>query len=256
MKYISDFKVINNKRLSENFSVLTLQHDSKLAGIKPGQFTEVRIDNTQGVLLRRPFSIHDVDYKENQIKILVQNVGKGSDYLYNIAENTILNLIYPLGNGFPLPETGKRPLLIGGGCGIAPLLYLGRQLFDSSIIPQFLFGARNKESLIQINEFQRIGEVFITTEDGSAGHKGLVINHPVLQAEKPIFDLIYMCGPEAMMKALAKFADNKGLTCYVSLENRMACGIGACLCCVVSTVEGNKCTCVEGPVFNSKYLQW
>jgi len=133
---------------------------------------------------------------------------------------------------------------------------LGRQLLQNGITPQFLIGAKSSNSLIQIDEFLNLGEVHITTEDGSRGYMGLVVNHPVLQSDTPNFDIIYTCGPEGMMKAMAKYADIHKITCYVSLENRMACGIGACLCCVVSTIEGNKCTCVEGPVFNSKYLQW
>ena len=256
MKQIENFIVVENKRLSENISVLTLQLETELFNIKAGQFVEVRIDKTPGVMLRRPISVHDVNYGKNQLKLLVQNVGKGSDYLCNLTSGTVLNLIYPLGNSFVMPEQGNIPLLIGGGCGMAPLLYWGRQLLENNITPLFLIGARNADSLIQIEEFQKLGQVLITTEDGSKGHKGFVVNHPVMCSETPKFDIIYTCGPEGMMKAVAKFAAKHGITCFVSLENRMACGIGACLCCVVSTIDGHKCTCVEGPVFNSKYIQW
>jgi dihydroorotate dehydrogenase electron transfer subunit len=256
MKYIHDFKVIDNKRYNQNFSVLTLHLDINLPKILPGQFVEVKADNIQGVILRRPISIHDVDYKNNNIKLLIQNVGKGTEALCNLAIGTILNLIYPLGNGFPIPEKKMYALLVGGGCGVAPLLYLGRYLIDCEITTKFLIGARNSEFLLQIDELKKLGEAMITTENGSEGYKGNVLNHPVLNTKNPKFDIIYACGPEPMMKALSKYAEQHNITCYVSLENRMACGIGACLCCIVNTIEGNKCTCVEGPVFNSKYLQW
>jgi len=256
MKQINDFTVIDNKQPTSNFSVLTLQLETQLPFIKPGQFVEVRIDNTPEVMLRRPISIHDVDYEKREIKLLIQNVGKGSNTLCNSTVGTKLNLIYPLGNGFQLPKNSKRALLVGGGCGVAPLLYLGRYYRDNRIEPFFLLGAKNKDALLQLHEFQQIGETFVTTEDGSFGHKGVVTDHQVINSNSINFDVICTCGPEVMMKAISKQAEKHGIPCYVSLENRMACGIGACLCCVVNTIEGNKCTCVEGPVFNSQYLKW
>ena len=258
MKLINDFRVIANERLNADFSVLTLQLKLyfKLPSIKPGQFAEVRIDNTSGVILRRPISIHDVDYEENRLKLLVQNVGKGTNYLCNLPVDTSLNLIYPLGNGFPLPQKNQKPLLIGGGCGVAPLLYLGRYFKENGIKPRFLIGARNAKSLILKDEYSRVGELLITTDDGSEGCMGNVLNHPIFKSQLPDFNIVYTCGPEVMLKALANYCQQQKITCYVSLENRMACGIGACLCCVTETIEGNKCTCVDGPVFNTKYLKW
>ena len=256
MRHINDFRVIENKRLNPDFSVLRLQLDKDLPQIIPGQFAEVRIDNTQGVMLRRPISIHDVNYATNQLKLLVQNVGKGTNALCNLSYGTSLNLIYPLGNGFPILETDKKTLLVGGGCGVAPLLFLGKYLKENGIIPRFLIGARNAKSLILKEEYGRVGELMITTDDGSEGFRGNVLNHPLMKAEKPDFDVIYTCGPEVMMKALTKYSNKHGIDCFVSLENRMACGFGACLCCITPTIDGNKCVCVEGPVFNSKFLKW
>ncbi|MDR2926950.1 MAG: dihydroorotate dehydrogenase electron transfer subunit [Cytophagaceae bacterium] len=256
MRFIHDFTLVNNAKYAADVSVLTLQNDSDLPQIAAGQFVEVRVDNTPGVMLRRPISIHDVNYSKNQIKLMVQNVGKGTDALCRLAVGATLNVLYPLGAEFPVPEQGKQPLLIGGGCGVAPLLYLGRCFLNNGITPCFLLGFRSMSTLIETKTYSELGEVMITTEDGSVGHKGYVVNHPVMCSETPNFDTIYTCGPEIMMKAVAKYAEQHGMECYASLENRMACGIGACLCCVAPTVEGNKCTCVEGPVFNSKYLQW
>jgi len=256
MKYIHDFILVNNFQINKNFSLLTTQLDSRLPEIKPGQFVEIRVDNASGVMLRRPVSIHDVDYTKNQIKLLIQNIGKGTEKLCELKKGELLNMIYPLGNGFPIPTNENSPLLTGGGCGIAPLFFWGKYLSDNKIVPKFLIGAKSGSALIQIEKFKKIGETFVTTEDGSNGHKGLITNHPVLNQKKLNFDIIYACGPEQMMKSLAEYAKLHEIDCYVSLENRMACGIGACLCCIVSTVDGNKCTCVEGPVFNSKYLLW
>ena len=133
--------------------------------------------------------------------------------------------------------------------------YYGK-LKEHGITPQFLLGARKAEGLIALEEFNKLGEVHTTTEDGSHGTKGFVIHHPVMRTDSPEIDMIYTCGPDAMMRVVAKYARNHNIKCEVSLENHMACGIGACLCCVTDTIDGHKCTCTEGPVFDSSYLKW
>jgi dihydroorotate dehydrogenase electron transfer subunit len=144
--------------------------------------------------------------------------------------------------------------LVGGGVGIAPLLQLGKELKAKGIVPNFLLGGRSAKDLIQLEEYKKIGNVFVTTEDGSLGEKGFVTNHSVLSKEN--FSKIYTCGPTPMMKAVASYAMKSGIECEVSLENKMACGLGACLCCVTETQEGHKCVCSDGPVFNIKDLSW
>jgi len=256
MKHIHDFTIVGNDRQTKDFVVLTLQANKEpLAKIHPGQFAEVRIDNVTGAYLRRPLSIHDVDYEKQQVKLLVQEVGEGTKALTKQTIGSIVNMVYPLGKGYDLPNS-KRVLLVGGGCGVAPLLFLGRYLKNNNIAPRFLIGTRTADNLVRLDAYKELGEVMVTTEDGSAGTKGYVINHKIMKTDNPDFDWIYTCGPEPMMRILAKYANKHNLTCQVSLENHMACGIGACLCCVVSTKEGNKCTCTEGPVFDSKYLKW
>ena len=166
-----------------------------------------------------------------------------------------MNMLLPLGNSFSIPEnSGQKPLLIGGGVGIAPLLYLGACLKSKGIMPSFLLGARSKPDLLQLDEFSKYGEVYCTTEDGSHGEKGYVTNHSVLQ--KTDFSTIYTCGPKPMMVAVAKYANEKKIACEASLENLMACGFGVCLCCIEDTHEGNICVCKEGPVFNIDKLKW
>lgn len=255
MKYLHDFTVVDNERQTDDFVVLTLQYDGALPRMMPGQFAEVRVDHTPTAYLRRPLSIHDVNYEQNRIKLLIQEVGDGTRTLCALPAGSRLNLMYPLGKGYDLPNSDKV-LLVGGGCGVAPLLFLGRHLKQHGITPRFLIGARTASALVRLDAYRELGEVLVTTEDGSMGQKGFVIHHPVMRTDSPDFDWIYTCGPDAMMKALAKYARHRDITCQVSLENRMACGFGACLCCVTPTQDGHKCTCVDGPVFDSKYLQW
>jgi dihydroorotate dehydrogenase electron transfer subunit len=254
-KHIDDFTIQSNERLNREFVVLTLQHPGGLPDILPGQFVEVRVDDAPGVYLRRPLSVHDVDYDKNTLKLLIQEVGEGTRHLANMNPGDTINLIYPLGTSYTLPDS-DQVLLVGGGCGVAPLLYLGRYLKKNGVIPKFLIGAKSATDLIEIEIYKALGDVYITTEDGSEGTKGFVIHHPIMKTFHPDFKWLYTCGPDAMMKVLAKYSKERGIKCQVSLENSMACGIGACLCCVTPTIEGHKCTCIDGPVFDTNYLKW
>jgi dihydroorotate dehydrogenase electron transfer subunit len=148
----------------------------------------------------------------------------------------------------------KKHLLVGGGVGTAPLLYMGAQMSLMGFRPTFLLGARTADMLLQLEDFKRVGDVYVTTEDGTMGEKGFVTQHSILF--KQHFDRISVCGPSPMMKAVARFAKQNGVPCEVSLENMMACGLGACLCCVEKTVKGNVCVCTEGPVFDVNELTW
>lgn len=253
-KKIEDFTISRNKRLNNDFFILELNGNDSLSEIKPGQFVQVKIEGSPETFLRRPFSVHDIDYDHNIVKLLIQIAGKGTETLSKLKSGDKLNLVYPLGNSFSLPKLSEKVLLIGGGCGIAPLLFLGRYLNASGTVPDILLGFRNRERIIEYEAYREIGTVYLTTEDGSQGLKGIVTQHPVLGEKK--FDRIYCCGPESMMKAVASFCEKNDIYCEVTLENLMACGFGACLCCVVDTVNGNLCTCIDGPVFNSKELRW
>jgi len=253
-KRIEDLKVVDNKHITDEFFVLTVESDSSLPALLPGQFVQVKVEGSQDTFLRRPISIHDVDLEKNSFKLLVQVLGKGTETLSKLEKGDNLNIIYPLGNSFSVPEKKEKIILIGGGCGIAPLLYLGKYLKNQGFEASVLLGFRNSERIIEYKDYLSIGNVYLTTEDGSKGEKGYVTNHSVLASNK--FDRIYCCGPESMMKAVAKYAMKENIHCEVSLENLMACGFGVCLCCIVDTVRGNLCTCTEGPVFNIKDLKW
>jgi dihydroorotate dehydrogenase electron transfer subunit len=253
-KRIEDFTVELNRQLNNDLFILEISAGNSLADLKPGQFAEVRVDKSPSTFLRRPLSIHDVDYRSNTIKFLIQIAGNGTESLSKLRKGEIVNIIYPLGNSFSLPSAGEKILLIGGGCGTAPLLFLGKYLKSNNLNPEILLGFRNGGRIIELEEYHSIGPVHLTTEDGSDGEKGFVTEHSILAGKR--FDRIYCCGPKAMMKAVASYCHKNGIACEVSLENLMGCGIGACLCCVVDTTEGHLCTCTDGPVFNTNRLKW
>lgn len=255
-KYVRDLYVTENIRLHKNYVLIKLTDSMPLPEMEPGQFAEIRVDNSPTTFLRRPISINFVDRDKNEIWFLIQLVGDGTRHLAEVKKGDIINVVFPLGKGFSiLPNISKRVLLIGGGVGTAPMLYLGEQLHLRGFKPAFLLGARSAHDLLQLDEFEKYGEVYMTTEDGSCGEKGYVTNHTILSQES--FDMIYTCGPKPMMIAVAKYAKEHNIECEVSLENHMACGVGACLCCVENLKEeGNVCVCKEGPVFNIKRLLW
>lgn len=254
-KYIHDFQIINNRRINTEYFVLSLENEKKLPEIKPGQFVQVRVDNTPGTFLRRPISVYDVNYEKNIMYLLIQVVGEGTRTLSGLKNGERLNLIYPLGNSFSLPDSEKT-LLIGGGVGVAPLMFLGRWLTEQKKESLFLLGFRNSELQVDIDLFRKLGEVYISTDDGSAGEKGVVTQHPVLHNDTLDISMVYTCGPDVMMKAVALWAAKKNIPCEASLENTMACGFGACLCCAQETVHGTLQVCTDGPVFNTKELIW
>ena len=255
MKHKLTLKVTQNSCLNHSYRLLKLTHSDELPPMFPGQFVNIRVEGSPTTFLRRPISINYVDRNKNELWLLVQLIGDGTRRMASYAEGDEMDLLLPLGNSFGIPENkATKPLLIGGGVGTAPMLFLGSELKKSGIEPTFLLGARSEGDLLQTDEFSKYGRIFHTTEDGSAGEKGYVTNHSVLKNEK--FDIIYTCGPKPMMMAVAAYANRENIECEVSLENTMACGIGACLCCVEDTKEGNLCVCTEGPVFNSKRLKW
>ena len=253
-KFLIDFKIVKNERLSDSYSLFVLEPiNGELPEMQPGQFVQVEVPNSKSTYLRRPISINYVDYANNQLWLLVRKAGEGTSSLMKLAESDVVNLMLPLGNGFTI-FPGETMLLIGGGVGVAPLLYLGKKAKEAGANVKFLLGARTENDLLELEQFESVGDVFVSTENGGKGEKGFVTQHSVLNSGS--FSRIACCGPMPMMKAVAKIAKDKSIECEVSLENVMACGLGACLCCVEDTVEGNVCVCKEGPVFNIKRLKW
>lgn len=254
-KFILDLTVNSVEALSDKHVLIKLTDDKPLPEMLPGQFVEVRVDNSPSTFLRRPISINNVDYDRNELWLLVAAVGDGTRQLQKLQKGDRLNCMLPLGNSFTMPtDSAQKVLLVGGGVGVAPLLYFGKRIKAMGGESTFLLGARSAKDVLERELFEQVGRVLITTEDGSEGEKGFVTNHSVLAQEH--FDRISTCGPKPMMMAVARYAFKNDIECEVSLENKMACGVGACLCCVEKTVEGNKCVCKEGPVMNIKKLTW
>lgn len=251
-----DFTVHSNDRLNDQNHLLKVAplNNMRLPEMHPGQFVQVRVDNAPHTFLRRPISINYADTQKNEIWLLVQAVGEGTRKICEMAVGAKLNLIFPLGNAFTIPSAPGNFLLVGGGVGTAPLLFLGNKLHEKGFACDFLLGGASEKNILQRPDFEQYGTLYCTTEDGSLGEKGYVIHHSLLQRKR--YDFIFTCGPKPMMVAIARYAHEKGVGCEVSLENLMACGFGACLCCVEKTTRGNVCACTEGPVFNINELTW
>lgn len=268
-KQIQDFIVVDNEIISDRLFLLRLSpaDGSAIGDCKAGQFVEVRVDEEPRVFLRRPISIHRVDRETNQLWLLIQRAGNGTNKLATLRARDNINIVYPLGNGFSLGEgcqTGRKYLLIGGGVGVAPLLETGCQLRELGAEVSFLLGGKSCADIAQVAQFRQIGKVYITSEDGSViegldCQRGFATQHTVLREGS--FDAIRVCGPGPMMKAVARVVSQwkqnyEPHFCEVSLENKMACGLGVCLCCVEDTKDGHRCVCSDGPVFDIKDLKW
>lgn len=254
-KEVCDCKIIQNTQLNHDNFLIKLQPSSKLQIIQPGQFVNIQVKNTSTTFLRRPFSIHDVDYERNTFSILVKTVGNGTHKISEIVPGDSLSVIFPLGNGFTRATAKDRVLLVGGGVGIAPMLILAKELQKACAQVHILLGAQSKSDHILLDVFKKHGSLYLSTDDGSLGTKGFVTDHEIFSSLQNI-DKIYCCGPEPMMKAVAAKANQSNTFCEVSLENTMACGFGVCLCCVTKTKSGNECVCTSGPVFNINNLEW
>lgn len=236
-----------------NHVLLRLVSPVALPPITPGQFVEVRCDNTAAAMLRRPISIHRAEAEAGMVELLIHCVGAGTNTLAQLKVGDRLNCLLPLGRGFTLLGGGKRVLLVGGGVGSAPLLQLGIEQARLGNDVTFILGGKTASDILLKERYEEVGRLCITTEDGSLGTRGFVTQHDVIGQS---YDIIQTCGPRPMMQAVARLAQERGTDCEVSLENLMACGMGACLCCVEKTTRGHVCVCTEGPVFNSRDLLW
>ena len=253
-KKLIDFR-IERKATAGGCRILTLAtaDNTPLPEIQPGQFVEVKIPDCPGVMLRRPISVCDVT-PEGHLILFVKPLGEGTNHLVDMPESSVINILLPLGNGFSHADKGERVLLVGGGVGAAPLVMLARELAKCGADVTVAIGGRSASDIDGVLDLYPEGiRKVCSTDDGSLGHPGLITLNPVFEEN---YDRIYCCGPTPMMKGVAAIARRQNIDCEVSLENHMACGIGACLCCVEKTNEGNLCVCKEGPVFNINRLTW
>ena len=252
-------RILAKQNLSQDFFSLKLSSLKIAANARPGQFVEVRVQDTVVPLLRRPLGIHRVG-REN-FELLFQIIGKGTQILSQKRVGEYLDVIGPLGHGFDFAlstEKGARNILIAGGMGVAPLLFLAQRMKGRSIIA--LIGAKNKAQILCENDFKKIGcEVMVATDDGSKGFRGKVTDllKKILHATRySVHGTVYSCGPRPMLKEISRISQEYKISAQISLEEHMACGIGACLGCVVDTKDGFKRVCKEGPVFRADEIIW
>lgn len=215
------------------------------------------IGNMTDPLLKRPFSLFR--WLDGDFQLIYRIVGKATMILKDKKPGTILNVIGPLGNGFPMIKGKKKSILIGGGLGVVPLFALAEKIKDKS--PVFFLGAKTKEELLCMGELKSIGiNPIVSTDDGTLGCKGTIIDvfSDFLTSHFSLLTshLFYACGPKPMLRELSSISMKYGLEGYIALEENMACGIGACLSCVVNTKEGYKRVCKEGPVFPVEEIVW
>jgi dihydroorotate dehydrogenase electron transfer subunit len=233
----------------------------EVAAAQPGQFVHVRVSGTLDPLLRRPFSVMLRDAHRGRAQILVRAIGRGTEILAQAAPGNVLDVLGPLGNGFPLPEPGAEPLLVAGGVGVAPLICLADALQNApgGNYVRGLFGAANENALVCWNEFAgRCEEFYAATEDGSVGVQGLVTDLMAEQLERGDVSAVYTCGPRPMMAAVWRICQAADIPCWASLEQFMGCGIGACLGCVIPTHTDPpfRRVCTDGPVLDAQVVAW
>lgn len=264
-------RISGNQTIGRDYFRLVLECPEIARIAAPGQFVEVKASGTFDPLLRRPFGVHRV--KGKTLEILVEIVGKATEILAQKRPGEYLDIIGPLGNGFDFTQHSIRTtgyVLIAGGMGVAPLVFLAEKLVYGSRFPPeadrtvhkrpvVLIGARKKAHILCEKEFKKLGcEVRITTNDGSKGHKGKVTDlfNAMLSTVNCQLSTIYACGPAPMLREVSRSARLCNLSAQLSLEAHMSCGIGACLGCVVKTLGGYKRVCRDGPVFRAQEIIW
>lgn len=250
MKFdVKTCKILNRCKIATDTYDFTLDAGELAKAAQPGQFVHIQVP---GKTLRRPISVCDVDKQRDTLRMVFQIRGEGTEILSKLQVGDSMNLLAPLGHGYEIGDTDKQVLLVGGGIGVPPLLYLAKQYAQNATV---VLGFRSREFVILEQDFQKIGcKVMVVTDDGSYGHHGLVTDC----FDGLAFEEMFACGPLPMLKALASIAQKNGVPLQVSLEERMACGVGACLGCACKTKRQNGETyshvCKDGPVFDYKKL--
>jgi len=230
--------------------LLKIQMDG--AAFKPGQFISIKTTDSTDPLLRRPFSVFDADGEK--ISIIVRIIGKGTELIRNMKKGEI-NVLGPSGNGFTL-ELEKNVLVIGGGVGNAPLLFLLRELKAKKNKVTYIYSARSKNYIFMKNKYLELADQFTaTTNDGSDGVMGIATDVLTDIISAKGYDRIYCCGPDPMMRKVVQLAD-ADTPVEVSVENYFGCGVGLCVGCTVDTVSGYRRACIDGPVFDGRTILW
>ncbi|WP_028398944.1 dihydroorotate dehydrogenase electron transfer subunit [Ectobacillus panaciterrae] len=244
--------VVSQKEIAHNIYELVLQGSLVQEMSEPGQFVHIKVAEGNSPLLRRPISICNIDQEKSEFTMLYRAEGQGTKVLSQQLSGSKIDVLGPLGNGFPVEEAeeGQIACLVGGGIGVPPLYELSQRLVAKGVRVIHVLGFQNKDAVFYEEKFAELGETYIATVDGSHGTKGFVTN--ILDQYGITFDVLYSCGPTPMLKALEQRYSNK--KAYISLEERMGCGIGACFACVCHTQSdpngySYKKICSDGPVF-------
>jgi dihydroorotate dehydrogenase electron transfer subunit len=254
--FVESCSVLANLPVALDIWRLELVAPRIAARVRPGQFVHLRLPALEAHLLRRPFSVFDVDEQKGNVGLIYQVLGAGTRWLAQLGAGASLDAIGPLGRGWQPPEDTRKALLIGGGVGAAPLNLLAAQLAKTAQLQQIIGAQNAARLLLGALGSAAFGEVAIATDDGSAGYRGFTTDLAREFLEQGGFDYVATCGPEPMQRIVAALARESGVFCEVSLERRMACGVGACLSCVVPTASGNRRACVDGPVFDAREVLW
>ncbi len=249
------FLVIDQIEIAHNMYRITIESDVIARGSQPGQFVQLRINEGIDPLLRRPFSIHRVHRDKKTLDLFYKVVGHGTDLMRSFKKGNTVDLLGPLGKGFVIDRNFQQAIVVAGGMGSAPMFFLIDELLCAGKKVTLYWGVKNKDEIYCIPEFKKANvEVCVTTEDGSMGHKGIITD--LFESSIHIHknkDSIrgFICGPKGMIRAMQKIAEKTGYLWQVSLEERMACGMGVCMGCSVKMKNGtNKMVCSDGPVFD------
>lgn len=218
----------------------------------------IGIEGDYDPLLKRPFSLFR--HTPKGLQVLYRIRGRGTSLMRNLGRGSVIHVLGPLGNSYPMPPKGHTPVIVAGGIGIASVFSLAEGLAAAGRKPHIFYGARGAGDLLVLGALKKVAKrLSLTTDDGSCGDRGCITDTLGLLLSDVLFDkntVIYACGPRKMLETVSGIAAGKGIEAYVSMEENMACGIGACLGCVVKTVSGHKRVCREGPVFNAKEIVW
>lgn len=255
MKYRELAVITEQKKIAADIYSMWLQAGQIAAQAVPGQFLSIYCKDASRIL-PRPISICEIDKEQGRLRIVYRVAGKGTEEFSAYQRGDSLHVVGPLGNGYPLDKGYRKVLLMGGGIGIPPLVELSRQLPGEK---QIVAGYRSRELFLR-EELEQNGTVYIATEDGSMGTKGNVLD--AVEENQLSADAIFACGPTPMLRALKEYAAKQGMDCFLSLEERMACGVGACLGCVCKSMDvddytyvRNKRVCKDGPVFAADEIE-
>lgn len=247
-------QIVSQEKIADHIFELTLKGELVNEMHEPGQFVHLKVSDQLDPLLRRPISIAEIDKSKKEFKMIYRAEGKGTKLLSDNKIGVMIDVLGPLGNGFPLEEAklGDTALLVGGGIGVPPLYELSKQLVQKGVKVIHVLGFQSANVVFYYERFSKLGETYVATVDGSFGEEGFVTN--VIEDKKIDFDILYSCGPTPMLRALEQNYKHKNV--YLSLEERMGCGIGACFACVCHTGDdptghSYKKVCSDGPVFKA-----